>query len=97
MVAEAGRVRRRYAQESSPEWVGEPLSWETLAVDDEDFDPEFDQAEPNEGTVGAMAACEYLSVHPSAIDADAEIRGHGWLAVSAANVGHEGLGELARA
>ncbi len=97
VVAEAGRIRRRYAQESSPEWVGEPLSWETRAVDDEDFDPEFDQAEPDEGTVGAMAACEYLSVHPSAIDTDVEIRGHGWLAVSAANVGHEGLEELARA
>lgn len=96
MVAEAGHIRRRYAQESTPEWVGEPLPWETLAVDDEDFDPEFDEAEPDEGTAGAMEACEYLSVHPRPVDDDAEIRGHGWLAMSAPQVGHKALEELAR-
>ncbi|MFC5144608.1 hypothetical protein [Streptomyces aureoversilis] len=96
VVAEAGRIRRRYARESNPEWVGEPLPWETLAVDDEDFDPEFDEAESNEGTADAMTACEYLSVHPSPVDADTEIRGHGWLAMSAPNVGHKGLEDLAR-
>ncbi|MFF3762713.1 hypothetical protein ACFYYR_01245 [Streptomyces sp. NPDC001922] len=96
VVAEAGRIRRRYARESSPEWVGDPLPWETRAVDDEDFDPEFDEAEPNAGTTYAMTACEYLSVHPTPVDEDAEIRGHGWLALSAPGVGHEGLEDLAR-
>ncbi|MFF4694297.1 hypothetical protein [Streptomyces chattanoogensis] len=96
VVAEAGRIRRRYARESYPEWEGEPLSWEDLAVDDEDFDPEFDEAEPNEGTASAMTACRYLSVYPDPLDADAEIRGHGWLAMSAPDVGHKGLEELAR-
>ncbi|WP_328686916.1 hypothetical protein OHT20_36175 [Streptomyces caniferus] len=96
VVAEAGRIRRRYARESDPEWVGELLPWETPATDDEDFDPEFDEAEPYEGTASAMTACEYLSVYPFPFDAEAEIRGHGWLAVSASGVGHEGLEALAR-
>lgn len=95
VVAEKGHIRRRYARESDPEWVGEPLAWETRAVDDEDFDPDFDEAEPNEGTESAMSACEYLSVHPG-IDADTRICGHGWLALSAPNVGHEGMVALAR-
>ena len=95
VVAEEGRVRRRYAREGSPEWEGEPLPWETRAVDDEDFNPAYDEAEPHEGTASAMEACEYLSVHPDGIDAEAEIRGHGWLALNAPNVGHQGLYDLA--
>ncbi|WP_327392486.1 MULTISPECIES: hypothetical protein [unclassified Streptomyces] len=96
IVAEQGSIRRRYAQESSPEWVGDPLPWEELAVDDEDFDPEFDEAEPNEGTVGATTACAYLSVDPTDLGPDTDLRGHAWLALSAPDVGHEGLAALAR-
>ncbi|MFH8573769.1 hypothetical protein [Streptomyces sp. NPDC017993] len=95
VVAEEGHIRRRYARESSPEWEGEPLPWETRAVDDEGFNPAYDEAEPHEGTASAMTTCEYLSVHPDGIDAEAEIRGHGWLAVRAPNVGHQGLYDLA--
>ncbi|MFJ8852589.1 hypothetical protein [Streptomyces sp. NPDC102437] len=88
IVAENGRVIRRYAAESSPEWEGDPLPWETLAVDDPDFDPEYDEAPSNAGTAGARSACAYLSVDPDDVGPDTEVRGHGWLAVTAPGVGH---------
>ncbi|MFD7324624.1 hypothetical protein ACFV9D_26590 [Streptomyces sp. NPDC059875] len=88
MVAENGRVIRRYAAESDPEWEGEPLPWETLAVHDPDFDPEYDEAPPNAGTTGARSACGYLSVDPGEVGPDTEVRGHGWLALTAPGVGH---------
>ncbi|MDI3406170.1 hypothetical protein [Streptomyces cavernicola] len=90
-VAEDGLVIRRYAAESVPEWEGTPLPWETLAVDDPDFDDEFDElddVEPDAGTAGARAACGHLSVDPDLVGADTVVRGHGWLAVTAPNVGH---------
>ncbi|GAA1522172.1 hypothetical protein GCM10009730_32590 [Streptomyces albidochromogenes] len=96
VVAEQGRIRRRYTREDDPEWVGEPLPWEDLRADEEDFDPEYDEAEPNEGTAGAATACFHLSVDPTRIGADTQIRGHGWLAPSAPGVGHKDLGTLLR-
>ncbi|WP_406859040.1 hypothetical protein ABZO31_01815 [Streptomyces sp. HUAS MG47] len=88
MVAENGRVIRRYAAESDPEWEGDPLPWETLAVDDEDFDPEYDDTPANAGTTGARSACAYLSVDPDGVGPDTEVRGHGWLAVTDPGAGH---------
>ncbi|MFD7529777.1 hypothetical protein ACFV8E_19615 [Streptomyces sp. NPDC059849] len=88
IVAENGRVIRQYAAESSPEWEGDPLPWETLAVDDPEFDPEFDEAPPNAGTAGARSACGYLSVDPDEVGPDTVVRGHGWLALTAPDVGH---------
>ncbi|WP_225826494.1 hypothetical protein [Streptomyces naphthomycinicus] len=88
MVAENGRVIRQYAAEGDPEWEGDPLPWETLAVDDPDFDPEYDEAPPNAGTTGARSACRHLSVDPGEVGPDTEIRGHGWLALTAPGVGH---------
>ncbi|MEU1664409.1 hypothetical protein ABZ547_12475 [Streptomyces sparsogenes] len=91
VVAERGRIRRRYAAESYPEWEGEPLPWEDLRVDDEDFDPEYDEAEPNEGTARAAYACGRLSVDPTEVGPATRIRGHGWLALNAPGIGHKGL------
>ncbi|QTE02723.1 hypothetical protein [Streptomyces cyanogenus] len=88
IVAENGRVIRRYAAESDPEWEGDPLPWETLAVDDPDFDPEYDETPPNTGTAGARSACAYLSVDPGEVGPGTAVRGHGWLAVTAPGVGH---------
>ncbi|WP_345016620.1 hypothetical protein [Streptomyces shaanxiensis] len=88
MVAENGRVIRRYAAESDPEWEGDPLPWETLAADDPDFDPEYDEAPSNAGTTGARSACGYLSVDPGEVGPDTEVRGHGWLALTEPGVGH---------
>ncbi|MER7000028.1 hypothetical protein [Streptomyces sp. NPDC000410] len=88
MVAENGRVIRQYAAESDPEWEGDPLPWETLAVDDPHFDPEYDEALPNAGTTGARSACGYLSVDPDNVGPDTQVRGHGWLALTAPGVGH---------
>ncbi|WP_048585501.1 hypothetical protein [Streptomyces viridochromogenes] len=96
VVAEQGRIRRLYACEDDPAWVGEPLPWEDLRVDDEDFDPEYDEAEPNEGTADAITASSHLSVDPTRISAATRIRGHGWLALSAPGVGHKDLGVLVR-
>ncbi|MFD7325754.1 hypothetical protein ACFV9D_32550 [Streptomyces sp. NPDC059875] len=94
VVAEKGRIRRRYAAESSPEWIGEPLPWEELRVKEEGFNPEFDDAKPNEGTAGVADACGRLSVDPGEIGAATRMRGHGWLALSEPGVGHEGLNTL---
>ncbi|MEV8309955.1 hypothetical protein AB0P36_22020 [Streptomyces flavidovirens] len=77
VVAEQGRIRRRYAREDDPEWTGDPMPWEDLRVDDEDFDPEYDEAEPNEGTADAADACGHLSVDPTRVGAHTRIRGHG--------------------
>ncbi|MET9959896.1 hypothetical protein ABZ128_12680 [Streptomyces sp. NPDC006326] len=88
IVAEDGQVIRQYAAESDPEWEGDPLPWETLAVDDPDFDPEYDEAPPNAGTTGARSACGHLSVDPGEVGPDTGMRGHGWLAVTAPGVGH---------
>ncbi|MEU0275850.1 hypothetical protein [Streptomyces sp. NPDC006307] len=96
VVAEHGRIRRRYTREGDPEWVGEPLPWEDLRVDDEDFDPEYDEAEPNEGTADVATACGNLSVDPTGVGAGSRIRGHGWLALTAPGVGHKDLGGLVR-
>ncbi|NUP19415.1 MAG: hypothetical protein HOZ81_25685 [Streptomyces sp.] len=94
VVAEKGRIRRRYAAESTPEWIGEPFPWEELRINDKDFNPQFDDAEPNEGMAGAAAACGQLSVDPSKIDACTRMSGCGWLALSKPGVGHEGLNTL---
>jgi hypothetical protein len=91
VVAEKGRIRRSYAAESDPEWVGEPLPWEDLRIDDEDFDPEYDEAEPNEGTARAAYACGRLSVDPTKIGPGTRMRGHGWLALHAPGVGYKDL------
>ncbi|GHE08988.1 hypothetical protein GCM10010339_59770 [Streptomyces alanosinicus] len=88
LVAENGRVIRQYAAESDPEWEGDPLPWETLAVDDPDFDPEYDEVPSNAGTTGARSACGYLSVDPGEVGPDTSVRGHGWLALTAPGVGH---------
>ncbi|MET7938096.1 hypothetical protein [Streptomyces sp. NPDC005322] len=94
VVAEKGRIRRRYAAEGSPEWVGEPLPWEDLRVDDEDFDPGYDEAEPNEGTARAAYACGRLSVDPTELGSGTRMRGYGWLALNAPGIGHKGLDTL---
>ncbi|MFI1766184.1 hypothetical protein ACH41H_29610 [Streptomyces sp. NPDC020800] len=88
IVAENGRVIRQYAAESDPEWEGDPLPWETLAVDDPDFDPEYDEVPANAGTAGARSACGSLSVDPGEVGPGTAVRGHGWLALTASGVGH---------
>ncbi|MEU4996468.1 hypothetical protein [Streptomyces sp. NPDC021622] len=87
-VAEEGCVIRQYAAESGPEWEGDPLPWETLAVDDPDFDPEYDDAPPDAGTAGARTACGHLSVDPDMVGSGTETRGHGWLALTSPHAGH---------
>ncbi|MFD8869580.1 hypothetical protein ACFV1F_35545 [Streptomyces sp. NPDC059590] len=91
VVAEKGRIRRRYAAESDPEWIGEPLPWEDLVVDDEDYDPEYYEAEPHEGTARAAYACGRLSVDPTKVGPGTAMRGHGWLALNAPGIGYKGL------
>ncbi|MFF4012577.1 hypothetical protein [Streptomyces sp. NPDC001717] len=71
-----------------PEWDGDPLPWETHAVDDPDFDPEYDDAPPNAGTAGARTACGHLSVDPAMVGSGTETRGHGWLALTSPHAGH---------
>ncbi|MFI8252253.1 hypothetical protein [Streptomyces filamentosus] len=88
MVAEEGRVIRQYACESDPEWEGDPLPWESLAADDPDLDPEYDEVPPHAGTAGAREACAHLSVDPDAVGPDTVVRGHGWLALTAPGVDH---------
>ncbi|MCX4763623.1 hypothetical protein OG562_22190 [Streptomyces sp. NBC_01275] len=88
VVAEKGRVIRRYTAEDDPEWVGDPLPWETLATEDRYYDPEFDDWPANAGTDGAETACAHLSVDPGEVGADTRIRGHGWLALTEPDVGH---------
>ena len=88
LVAENGRVIRQYVAEGDPEWEGDPLPWETIAVDDPDFDPEHDESPSNAGTMGARSACGYLSVDPDAVGPDTVVRGHGWLALTEPGVGH---------
>ncbi|MEV6395517.1 hypothetical protein AB0M39_12195 [Streptomyces sp. NPDC051907] len=85
MVAENGRVIRRYAAEGYPEWEGDPLPWETLAADEPGFNPKYDA--PNAGTTGARSACGRLSVDPGEVGPDTQVRGHGWLALTAPDVG----------
>lgn len=88
VVAEEGRTIRRYAAESDPEWEGDPLPWETLAVDDEDYDPEYDDQPSNAGTTGARSACGYLSVDPGEVGPDTRVAGHGWLVLTDPDAGH---------
>ncbi|MEU2503336.1 hypothetical protein ABZ621_01350 [Streptomyces sp. NPDC007863] len=88
MVAENGRVIRQFVAESDPEWEGDPLPWETLAADAPDHDPEYDDAPPNAGTLGARSACAHLSVDPNGVGPETRVGGHGWLAVTAPGVGH---------
>ncbi|WP_424215877.1 hypothetical protein ACN20G_27385 (plasmid) [Streptomyces sp. BI20] len=87
-VAREGSVIRRYAAESDPEWEGDPLPGETLAVDAPDFDPEEDDPEPNAGTAGARAACGLLSVDPDLVGSGTATRGHGWLALTSPHGDH---------
>ncbi|OEJ28452.1 hypothetical protein AR457_32265 [Streptomyces agglomeratus] len=91
VVAEHGRIRRRYACDGDPEWTGEPLPWEELLPDAPYFDPDSGEAEPNEGTADVAEACGHLSVDPTRIGARTTVRGHGWLALSAPGVGHQDL------
>ncbi|MEU7070057.1 hypothetical protein AB0B30_04160 [Streptomyces narbonensis] len=88
IVAENGRVIRQYVAENDPEWEGDPLPWETLAADDPDFAPEYDEAPANAGTTGARSACAHLSVDPGEVGPQTEASGHGWLAVTAPGIGH---------
>lgn len=88
VVAEEGRVIRRYTAEDDPEWEGDPLPWETLAVDDPDYDPEFDDCPPNAGTFSAQSACGQLSLDPAEVGPDTRVRGHGWLALTEPDAGH---------
>ncbi|MDI3409164.1 hypothetical protein [Streptomyces cavernicola] len=95
VVAERGRIRRRYAAESDPEWVGRPLPWEQLpasAAEFEEFDPDDEEAAGVPGEAGAADACVHLSLDPTAIGPHTDVRGHGWLALTEPGVGHEGLG-----
>ncbi|MER5734924.1 hypothetical protein ABT117_04490 [Streptomyces sp. NPDC002262] len=91
MAAENGRVIRRFAAESDPEREGDPRPWETLAVDDPDFDPEDDEAPAGAGTAGARSACAHLSVDPDGVGPDTEVRGHGRPALTASGAGHGAL------
>ncbi|GHI10207.1 hypothetical protein AQI88_39565 [Streptomyces cellostaticus] len=85
VVAQKGLIRRRYAAQSNPEWIGDPLPWEELGVDD---------ADPNAGTARVAHACGRLSVDPGEIGATTRVRGHGWLALSRPGIGHENLNAL---
>ncbi|WP_405014566.1 hypothetical protein [Kitasatospora sp. NBC_01539] len=93
-VAVDGRVRRGYWSDATPEWTGAPLPWEEPA-DDSDLGELDDDAyaeeplDPNRAaTVGITTAARQLSVDPASVSADTPMRGHGWLAVTAAGVGH---------
>lgn len=87
-VALDGVLRRRYWRNESPEWVGEPMDWETPLTDDPDYDPAEEYA-PNATTeTDTNGAAWALSLVPEDIDDDTTLRGHGWLAISRAGVGH---------
>jgi hypothetical protein len=88
VVAEEGRVIRQYTAYGDPEWEGDPLPWETLAVDDPEYDPAYDDYPPNAGTAGAETACGHLSVDPRKVGPDTRVRGHGWLALTEPDAGH---------
>ncbi|MFM9371576.1 hypothetical protein [Streptomyces sp. Da 82-17] len=102
VVAEHGRIRRRYALDSDPEWVGRPLPWEQLTegggefdsgdADDDDAD---DEVPGPPGEAGVTEACARLSLDPSAIGPHTALRGHGWLALTAPGEGREALGPAA--
>ncbi|MDX3247975.1 hypothetical protein [Streptomyces sp. ME18-1-4] len=88
VVAEEGRVIRRYTAYDDPEWVGDPLPWETLAADDPEYEAESDDVPPNAGTAGAETACGHLSIDPGQVGPATRVRGHGWLALTEPDVGH---------
>ncbi|MFF5933805.1 hypothetical protein [Streptomyces sp. NPDC012508] len=83
LVAQDGRMIRQYVAEGEPEWEGDPLPWETAAVDHPD-----DHAPSHAGTMGARSACRYLSVDPGEVGPETDMRGHGWLALTEPGVGH---------
>ncbi|MGV9449942.1 hypothetical protein [Streptomyces sp. NPDC003635] len=88
IVAKDGRVVRRYTAYDDPAWEGDPLPWETLAADDPDYEPEFEDDSPNAGTTTAETACGHLSVDPAQVGPDTRVTGHGWLALTARGAGH---------
>ncbi|WP_335936725.1 hypothetical protein [Streptomyces sp. PTD5-9] len=103
-VALDGEIRRSYARYGNPEWRGEPLDWETplsgdpdggapnddLDEDDLDFEDDYDDdSESNatrESSIDRVAG--KLSTDPNAVGSHTALRGHGWLAVTEAGVGH---------
>ncbi|KUM67223.1 hypothetical protein [Streptomyces curacoi] len=96
VVAHQGRIRRRYAAESSPEWTGDPLPEEELRIGETDFNPQADGAFPNEDMAGVSLACGRLSVDPHHIGPTTPMRDHGWLALCQPGIGHKDLNSLVR-
>ncbi|MDX3248169.1 hypothetical protein [Streptomyces sp. ME18-1-4] len=93
-VAHHGRIRRRYAAGSRPEWIGDPLPAEELRIGEADSDAKLDGAVPNKGMASVDQACGRLSVDPRAIGATTRMRGHGWLSLSQPGIGHKNLNAL---
>lgn len=95
-VAHHGRISRRYAAGSSPEWIGQPLPAEELRGGEADSDSKPDGGVPNEAMASVSHACARLSVDPHAIGATTRMRGHGWLSLSQPGIGHKNLDALVR-
>ncbi|MFB9390568.1 hypothetical protein ACFPM3_27215 [Streptomyces coeruleoprunus] len=82
-VAVDGAMRRSYWRHSDPEWYGEPMEWEAPLGEDEEA---YEDNATSECSVGL--ACCALSLDPSGVGEYTAMRGHGWLAVTEAGVGH---------
>lgn len=96
-VAVDGEVRRGYWSYAEPEWTGAPLPWEGPAEDadaaglDEDAERAYaeEPLDPNRAAQACIGtAARHLSLDPASVTAETPVRGHGWLAVTAAGVGH---------
>ncbi|MFB8089095.1 hypothetical protein [Streptomyces sp. NPDC055992] len=84
-VALDGVLRRRYWRNELPEWEGDPMDWEEPLTDEDHAEEHEPNATTEADTNGAAWA---LSLVPEDIDEDTTLRGHGWLAISRAGVGH---------
>ncbi|KQV14843.1 hypothetical protein ASE03_30125 [Kitasatospora sp. Root187] len=97
-AAEDGEVVRGYWRDDEPEWTGTPLPWEVVLTaadfgDDEDEYEAYCEDPGRSQTTGINTAAANLSVDPAAITTDTPVRGHGWLALTAAGAGYDGFDE----
>lgn len=101
MMARDGDVVRGYWKHSDPEWTGDPLPWEDpvglgFDLDEDEDEDEYDLFEDEEGhepnasgETGLVGPALNLSVLPGGASSFTDIRGHGWLAITAPGVGHD--------
>ncbi|MFF8788040.1 hypothetical protein [Streptomyces sp. NPDC015125] len=88
-VAENGQDKRGYRTYGDPEWVGEPMEFERDLMQDEDdelYDPE-EAEEYAEGVRDPEEVASWISIQPTTVEVLDRV-GHGWLAVTSADVGH---------